>query len=231
MGLTIGITETEARYLNYHNWIIAAGEHIKIIKLTPINIDDINNCQGIILTGGVDTHPKFYKNERINYPFAPAEFNILRDDFEINVFNAAQKYGIPLLAICRGMQLVNVALGGNLIQDIEEFGKLDHRRHEETDGKHSISVVKGCLLHQIAGTERGIINSAHHQALGDIASSLKIAAFSPDGIAEAAEWKDSESKPFLLCIQWHPERLAQQEKGNVFEKNIRDHFLLVASKK
>jgi putative glutamine amidotransferase len=224
MHLTIGITDTEARYSNYPLWIKGDDSEIEIIQLIPENIHELEKCNGIVLSGGIDTHPKFYKNERLNYPLAPEEFNVVRDEFELNVFKFAQDENIPILAVCRGMQLVNVALGGDMIQDIEESGKSDHRRHEE-DGVHEITVVNDSLFYEIIGAEKCTINSAHHQALNTIANDLKVSAFSPDGIAEATEWKEKKDKPFLLCLQFHPERLAKQPKGNSIANNIRKEFL------
>lgn len=230
MNLTIGITDTETRYPNYPAWIKGANSELEIIKLTIANKEDLSKCDGIVLSGGLDTHPKFYKNKRTLYPFSPLEFNETRDEFEISVFNYAQKKNIPVLAVCRGMQLVNIALGGDLIQDIEENGKLNHRRLEDNDRMHEIIVSKDSLMYKITGTERVITNSAHHQALGKIAPALIVTAFSNDGIAEGAEWENKEDKPFLLCVQFHPERLAQQE-DNVLANNIREEFLKAVKNK
>ena len=225
MHLTIGITDTEARYEYYPTWVKGKNPDIEIIKLTVFNFDDIKKCDGIVLSGGVDTHPKFYGNERLNYPLAPKEFNIPRDEFELKVFEYALEKNIPVLGVCRGMQLVNVALGGNLIQDIEESGKLDHRRHEDVDGTHEVLVVKDSFLFEISGIEKCVVNSAHHQALDRIANDLKVNAYSPDGIAEGVEWKNKKGKPFLLCVQWHPERLSAQQPNNQIANLIREHFL------
>ncbi|MES2138537.1 MAG: gamma-glutamyl-gamma-aminobutyrate hydrolase family protein [Bacteroidota bacterium] len=230
MHLTIGITVTEARYSNYPLWIKGDDSDIEIIQLTQTNSEDLKKCDGIVLSGGIDTHPKFYKNECITYQFAPQKYDVARDEFELSVFKFAQEKNIPVLAVCRGMQLVNIALGGDMIQDIEESGKLDHRRHDK-DGMHEITVVKDSLFYEITGIETGIINSAHHQALGKIASDLKVSAFSPDGIAEAAEWKNKADKPFLLCVQYHPERLAQQQPENPFTRDIRKFFLKAVEQK
>ncbi len=229
MHLTIGITTTEARYEYYPSWIKGDNPDIEIIKLSITNFDDIKKCDGIVLSGGVDTHPKFYQNKRLNYPIAPDKFNVARDKFELNIFEYAQEKNIPVLGVCRGMQLVNVALGGDLIQDIQESGKLDHRRHGNIDGIHKIDVVKDSLLFKITGSDKGIINSAHHQALGRIANDLKVNAFSPDGIAEGIEWKNKKGKPFLICVQWHPERLAEQQPNNPFTNSIRNFFLNTVS--
>jgi putative glutamine amidotransferase len=229
MQLTIGITETEARYSNYPEWIKGSDAEIEIIKLTPLNFDELNNCDGIVLSGGIDTHPVFYKSDRLNYPLAPSQFNMDRDEFELSVWNYAQLKHIPVLAICRGMQLVNIALGGDLIQDIEETGKQDHRRHADKDGIHSIQVNRNSFLYEITQSETGTINSAHHQALGRIAQDLLVTAVSPDGIAEAAEWKNKNNKSFLLCVQWHPERLAQEQPTNPFTTKIKESFFNAAN--
>ncbi len=231
MHITIGITDTETRYQNYPAWIKGDNSDIEIIRLTPANIDDQKKCDGIVLSGGIDTHPKFYNNDCINYQFAPREYNAARDEFELKIFKYAQEKKKPLLAVCRGMQLVNIALGGDLIQDIEESGKLNHRRNEDSDRMHEITVVKGSLMYEIAGTESCIINSAHHQALGKIADELVITAFSPDGIAETAEWKNKKDRPFLFCVQFHPERLAQQQNTDTLPREIRKQFLKAVNQK
>lgn len=225
MSFTIGITFTKSHYANYPLWIKGDDDSVEIIQLQQANFDDLKMCDGIVLSGGIDSHPKFYTNERIDYPLSPKEFDVARDEFELSVFKFAQKNNIPVLAICRGMQLVNIALGADLIQDIEESGKADHRSHGDVDGIHEIKVAKDSLLYEISGTESGIVNSAHHQAIGKIAKELLVTAFSHDGIAEAAELKNKEGKPFLLCVQWHPERLAHQQKENPFAENIRKGFL------
>lgn len=231
MSLKIGITDTSSHYSNYPKWIKGDNASIEILQLKQNNYDDLKLCDGIILSGGIDTHPAFYNNKRIDYPNAPNEFNVVRDEFEIKVFKYARENNIPILAICRGMQLVNCALGGNLIQDIEEIGKPNHCRQGETDRIHEIKVMKDTLLYEISQTENRMVNSAHHQAIGDIADDLIITAFSPDGIAESAEWKNKKGKPFLLCVQWHPERQKYQYETSPFSKNIREEFLKAVENK
>jgi len=231
MHLNIGITDTETHYPNYPAWIKSDNSDIEIIRLTPKNIVDLEKCDGIVFSGGIDTHPKFYKNRCLNYQFAPRKFNAVRDEFELRVFKYAQEKNIPVLAVCRGMQLVNVALGGDLIQDIEEIGKLNHRRNGDVDRMHEMKVMNDSLMYELAEDENVIINSAHHQGLGKIANDLKVTAFSPDGIAEAAEWKNKKDKPFLLCVQFHPERLARQQEGSLLSHNIRKLFLKAVNQK
>jgi len=223
--LTIGITHTDSRYENYPLWIRDNDPAIRIIQLSPGNKDDLGKCNGIVLSGGIDTHPRFYNNKNLDYPNAPLEFSEERDEFELMVFGYALEKKLPVLAICRGMQLVNIALGGNLIQDIEDAGKNDHRRHGDTDGMHQIRVRENSLLFEIVGKDTGVINSAHHQALNNIAPDLEVNACSADGIAEGAEWKNKTGKPFLLCVQWHPERLVKTQPENPFANRIRIKFL------
>lgn len=224
MSITIGITDTESSYENYHSWIQESDTNSTIIKLSPATVHLIGNCKGIILSGGVDTHPSFYNNKRLNYPLAPREFNMERDKFELSVFEYSQTNNIPVLAICRGMQLVNIALGGDMIQDIEETNRTDHRKINNKDRIHAITVQKNSLLHSITQSEYGNVNSAHHQALGNIAEDLKVTAVSHDGVAECIEWKDATGKPFLLGVQWHPERFTDELSNSPFSKNIRDYF-------
>lgn len=223
--LTIGITETEAAYENYPVWIKGNDPEIEIIKLTTGNIDDLLKCSGIVLSGGIDIHPRFYNNSRINYPNAPKSFNEVRDEFELEVFQTAQERDLPVLAICRGMQLVNVFMGGTIIQDLEENKKSNHRKHNDRDGIHDIKIERYSLLFSICKNETGMINSAHHQGLEAIASELRVSAWSHDEIAEVIERKNWNSHPFFLGVQGHPERFAHFQPNNIFIHNIRLQFI------
>lgn len=225
MPTTIGITDTESSYQNYPSWINSYDSNIILLKLSPATAHLIPNCNGVILTGGVDTHPSFYNNKRLNYPLAPQKFNVERDKFELALFNYCQTNNIPMLAICRGMQLVNIALGGDMIQDIEETNRTSHRKINNKDRVHDITVQKDSLLYSITQCEQGKVNSAHHQALGNIAPDLKVTAVSNEGIAECIEWKNNSAKPFLLGVQWHPERFKDELHNSPFSKNIREYFI------
>lgn len=204
---------------------------IKIIELSweNQNSGDLYKCQGLLLTGGIDIAPVFYNSERSDYPNKPAAWNKARDQFEMNLFHAAQVAGIPVLGVCRGLQLVNIALGGNLVQDVEEAGKQNHRSQDGEDQLHTIQIQQSSLLSDISGISQGTVNSAHHQALDHVAETLQVNCFSPDGIAEGMEWKEKNDRPPLLCVQWHPERM-QDKYTNPLSKNIRDWFLLTAAK-
>ena len=123
----VGITTSDTNFQNYPNWI--AGEGVEIVQLsyTEKNTQDFDSCDGFVLTGGIDVHPVFYQNARVDYPNTTV-FNESRDLFEMQVFQYARQLNKPVLAICRGMQLVNIALGGNLIQDLQENGFENHRK-------------------------------------------------------------------------------------------------------
>lgn len=131
-------------------------------------------------------------------------------------------FNLPVLAICRGLQLVNVALGGDLIQDLEEAGKKNHRRMNDVDDEHTISISENSLMKEIVGCTSGSINGAHHQGIGRLSDELVATATSPEGVIEAVEWKEKEGEAWMLAVQWHPERM---KADAVCSKNIRDKFL------
>jgi putative glutamine amidotransferase len=228
--MKIGLTYTESRWENYPKWIQDADPTIELVELhwekhgLEEVWDLVEDCDGIILTGGVDIHPRFYENERLQFPNGDGKFNEERDEFEMHVFETALNCHLPVLAICRGLQLVNVALGGDLIQDLEEAGKKNHRRINDVDDEHPISISENSLLKEVVGNTSGIINGAHHQAIGKLSDELIATATSPDGVIEAVEWNGKTDEPWLLAVQWHPERMKDRET-NPTSKNIRDKFL------
>lgn len=221
--MKIGITETATNYHNYPRWIKDDDEEIEIIELsfTRENAHDVNLCDAVVLSGGVDIHPGFHcSNYSLHYPFAPEEFNVKRDEFELNVLERALARQIPILGICRGLQLVNVYYGGTLNLDNGEFNKT-HKKETE-DKIHAVQVEKKTLLHAITNADFGTVNSAHHQSIAKVGQGLIVSARAEDGVIEAIE-KSAKTLPFLLAVQWHPERMEDRE--NPFSKNIRDAFL------
>lgn len=224
--ITIGITESDTNFQYYAPYIKGEDKTIEIIILSYKHQqeDDLRRCDGIVLSGGVDVHPKFYNHSRLDYPLAQA-FNEKRDEWELHVFAHARANHLPVLAICRGMQIVNIALGGDLVQDIEEHGKHNHRTTAGQDGVHPIHLEKESMIFSLTNCTSGMVNSAHHQGLGRLAEEIMVSAQAEDSTIEAIEYKDKRMKPFLLGIQWHPERMFKSAGDDVFSKNVREAFI------
>ncbi|HEX8315506.1 MAG TPA: aldehyde dehydrogenase family protein, partial [Flavisolibacter sp.] len=229
MKKRIGISFSRTNFHYYWEWFTNADlqDDLQLVELSfeKGNAEDIASCDAFVLTGGVDIHPSFYSGKN-GYPNQPAAFQIERDIFEKKIYVYAQQYRLPVLAICRGMQLVNVLEGGKLLQDLEEANKV-HKKEGDDDKSHTIKVLPDSLLHEITGTHYAAINSAHHQALDPtaIGKSLVVSAYSePDSVIEAIEFNDKAERPFLLCVQWHPERITNKEE-HPFSENIKQRFL------
>jgi putative glutamine amidotransferase len=166
----------------------------------------LSKVDGLLLTGGDDVDPSNYGQE----PHPRLEDrDPVRDAFEIALARAAHKRAIPVLAICRGMQVANVALGGSLIQDIPSQVGESVRHRKGPDGNppsHEIAVEDGTRLRELVGGPRALVNSYHHQTADRVAPGLRVSARTADGVVEALE--DPEH-PFFVGVQWHPERAAE----------------------
>jgi putative glutamine amidotransferase len=165
----------------------------------------LDGMDGLLLTGGEDVDPVLYGAEP-----SPAlgEVHPARDAFEIALVRAARARRMPTLAICRGIQITNVALGGTLIQDLasERPDALTHDGDWDRDRRvHALDVTPGSRLAKALAATHLEVNSMHHQAVDRIAPGLVAVAHAPDGIIEGAEWHDSDW--WLLGAQWHPEEL------------------------
>jgi putative glutamine amidotransferase len=219
--ITIGITDCGS-YANYENWI-RKEPGIRTVKLSykDNNIRDIVLCDGVILSGGEDIHPRLYnKPEYLKYCDEIIEE---RDQFEWSVLEHTEKNNVPVLGICRGLQVANVFFGGSLIPDIPSFGKFNHSKFPKNDRYHTIVVDRDSHLFTVTGNETGNVNSAHHQSADLIGKGLVVNSFSPDGIVEGIERKKLDGKAYLMLVQWHPERMTDQE--DVFTKGIKNSFL------
>ncbi|WP_426445888.1 gamma-glutamyl-gamma-aminobutyrate hydrolase family protein [Paenibacillus sp. S-38] len=217
MKPVIGITSTivvrneysEGAYVHqdYHRSVERAGGLPVVLPLTsPETFRElIDLCDGIIFSGGEDVDPALYGAEP--HPQLGALFPE-RDRIEIEAVRHAVKTGKPLLAICRGVQVMNVALGGSLYQDLpSEFpGALEHMQHGVARGKatHAVYIDEISLLGSIFRHNQVRVNSLHHQALRQVAPELVITATSPDGVIEAVELP---GHPFAVGVQWHPESM------------------------
>jgi putative glutamine amidotransferase len=161
---------------------------------------------GLLFTGGGDLHPDTYAGN--GSPFIE-NVDPERDRVELHLARQAADQGKPFLGICRGLQVVNVALGGNLYADIraEQPGTLKHDCFEQGPRQrlaHAVDMTVGSRLAELLGSGQIWVNSGHHQAIHELGAGLQVSARAPDGIIEAVELG---THPFGLAVQWHPEWL------------------------
>jgi putative glutamine amidotransferase len=209
--IVIGITDSGYNFDSYETWLTEANPEIQVIKISHNydNIDDLDQCEAVLLSGGLDVHPKFYGHEEY---LEREVFKIMHDEtrdiFEMSVIEAVMKHKKPILAICRGMQLMNVYFGGSLVPDIMTYFRLDHTKmDEQNDRAHIISINKDTILQKLEPSLIAFVNSAHHQAIEEVAVDFKVNARSHDKIIEGIQWSNHKRKPFFLGVQWHPERM------------------------
>jgi putative glutamine amidotransferase len=227
--LKIGISFSTTNFANYWNWFSHEdlGDEFELVELSFLknNKADFDACEGFVLTGGTDIEPSTY-NGSSSYELMPEEFQVERDQFEEKIYRHAQQFAKPVLGICRGMQLVNILEGGRLIQDLA-IGNDVHRKTSE-DKEHIVHVEDGSLLGEVVGRRTGKINSAHHQAVDPetLGKNIMVSAFAAgeEGIVEGIEFRNKTNHPFMLCVQWHPERMKEKETSP-FSKNIKERFL------
>jgi putative glutamine amidotransferase len=222
--LKIGITDC-GKYENYRRWIESEpGMQAFKLSLHGRNADEVKSCDGILFSGGEDLHPDLYGRPEYVTDYGLKEIDPDRDRFEYEVIERALKLKKPVLGICRGLQLINVFLGGSLVPDIPRvFHSTAHGKTDGVDQTHFIRVEAGTLLQQISKQELGLVNSAHHQSADRPAASLRISAFSEPAIVEAMEWKEPANKSWLLMVQWHPERM--NDLSSPFSQSLKNAFL------
>lgn len=216
-------------YARYIHWMSAAAQDVECVDLWTLpSVDEavkaLENYSGLLLTGGPDVHPERYgKNDELHRCLIDAE----RDVLEFALYEKAHELNMPVLGVCRGAQVINVAQGGSLIIDIPSDMRTttEHARIADVDSMHGVIVEAGSILTKITGEVEGRINSAHHQAVKELGQGLRLSAKSDEGIGEGIEWDDTTNKPFLLGVQWHPERM---DYDNPFSLNIAQHFAFEA---
>ncbi len=205
----------------YPQAIEVAGGVPWIMSCTPspsLVAESVRQCAGVLLTGGDDLQPKLYASRlaaRLRKTVHAADAR--RDLAELLLIREIFRQRKPLLGICRGHQILNVALGGTLIVDIGQQVP-EALQHTRTDLKdqvvHDITLTPDSLMGRIFGRSSLGVNSTHHQAVGRLAQPLQATARSVDGIIEALELRagDRHAVPFLLSVQFHPERLIRRHK-------------------
>jgi putative glutamine amidotransferase len=198
----IGVTRC-SRLDDYLASIELSGGTARVLEVTESARSILKEVDGVLLTGGGDVDPVFYGEERHT---AVDDAEPGRDEFEIDLARRALDANLPLLAICRGSQVLNVAAGGTLIQDIptEITTEVEHRLEAPKDGiAHVVRLAPGSLLGRALGdADTCPVNSRHHQSVGQVARQLVTSATAPDGVVEAIE---SPKARFCVGVQWHPE--------------------------
>ncbi len=223
--MRVGVTDclNDDKYGLYAKWIHAIDTTVDIVKLSYLenNAEKVTELDGLLITGGGDVHPRFYTKE--DHLDLTEDVDERRDEFEFDVLEKALDSEVPIFGICRGMQVMNVCLGGSLIRDLKSEGFDDHSGSKQHPIAHAVTIHPHSLLKEVAGSTEPVVNSHHHQAVKDLGRGLVASAVSTDGVVEAAEWVMKDGMPFLLLVQWHPER--DKDQTNVFSKNLASLFL------
>ncbi len=178
-----------------------SGDTDQLLRLTRM-------VDGLLLTGGVDVDPLLYGEKKSSLC---GEISSIRDAMEFPLVRFAAEKGIPVLGICRGLQVMNCALGGTLYQDLlQSFSRdINHSRSDApSDPIHEVRVLQGSLLSAAVGSEALRVNSRHHQGIRKLAPTLTACAKASDGLIEGIEMPQH---PFFLGIQWHPESMSSRD--------------------
>jgi len=166
----------------------------------------IGCCSALLFPGGQDIHPNYYAHEA---HLCLGDVNLRVDEYQLKLIRSALEMRKPVLGICRGHQLLNVACGGTLLQDLSEAssGYLKHlENNRQSEAIHQVKSASGSILENLFGREF-LVNSRHHQVVHDVGAGLTAIAVAPDGVIEALQMNDRD---FVLSVQWHPETMIAQ---------------------
>lgn len=205
----IGITACR-KLEDYRQSVLHTGGEVRILDPSAGLSDVLEGVDGLMLTGGEDVAPSRYHEEP--HPTVH-DVNPARDEFEIELIAEARRRNLPIFAVCRGLQVLNVACGGTLVQDIpaQVAGALEHQLasppHQPFELAHEIWIEKDTLLarlmrERLSDADSCSVNSRHHQAVKQMAGGFRMSATAPDGVIEAIE---DPTARFCLGVQWHPE--------------------------
>jgi putative glutamine amidotransferase len=207
--IAIGVSKLSPNYASWLNQLHDKLEIIDLYSLPPEEvIKQLSSVSGILLTGGSDIHPGLYGRHE-DLPYC-RNIDVKRDEMEAIIIGLAFKFNKPLLGICRGQQVINVVRKGTLYADINAFVNTTIVHADQEDVYHPVSIREDSLLFRLTGISAGSVNSAHHQAVNNLAKGFLASAFSPDGLIEAIEADNTIDHPFCLAVQWHPERMEME---------------------
>ena len=198
-------------YLTYCEAVRRAGAVPLLIPPQPENAAEIlGRLDGLLLAGGFDCDPAVYGEDRHPSldPMDPR-----RQDNDLALAEAAREHGVPTLGICLGLQVMNVAAGGKLIQDIDSQHdtEIQHASDPDHRVRHDVIIEQGTKLASVLPAAELEVNSSHHQAVRTVGEGLRVTAHAPDGIIEGIE---DPRHPFYLGVQWHPEDMAGEESAS-----------------
>lgn len=218
------VYSVEAYYNNrdYVEFLKCADPNVMVMTVPLVNEEEAADIaelfDGLMITGGADLDPALYgKDNHGSTDMYPWEY----DSTDLHLYHAFRKAKKPVLGICRGIQVINVAEGGTLIQDLPTFSGLEHNQqnmvpsYTKYEPSHSIFTVRDTVMNELFG-DACFVNSFHHQAILECATGFTISAFSQDGVIEAIE------KDRVLAVQWHPERLREDAKEIALAKRFLD---------
>lgn len=198
-------------YTTYIEAVKRAGAVPVLIPPQPENAADVvEGLDGVLLAGGEDCDPAEYGEER--HPSCQT-MDVRRQKNDISLARAAREHGVPTLGICLGLQVMNVAAGGTLVQDIASAIEtdIDHASEPSDRHRHDVLVEQGTTLSRILPSQEYNVNSSHHQAVGRVASGFRVTAHAPDGVVEGLE---DPSHPFYVGVQWHPEDMPGEDSAS-----------------
>jgi putative glutamine amidotransferase len=209
--LTKGERDRAFAYTTYVDSLRRAGAVPVVIPPQPENAEAIvGGLDGILLAGGDDCDPSVYGEQR--HP-SVEPMDPRRQSNDLTLARVARERGIPTLGICLGVQMMNVAAGGTLIQDIDSELRTDieHASPASDRIEHDVLIEEGTRLAEIFGDQELKVNSSHHQAIRRVGDGLRVTAEAPDGIIEGLE---DPSHPFYVGVQWHPEDMAEDRSAS-----------------
>src|SRR5436853_6987810 len=170
-----GISKSDSEFERYTKWLEEGGLEYVVLDWEKNNFEDIKQCSSLILTGGVDIFPEFYNDWEDGKN--RTEFIPERDGFEFKLIDHAFVNNLPILGICRGLQIINCKLNGSLINDIETIRGTNHRKISQAEDRiHNVNVSSDSLLYEVVNEKSGIVNSSHHQAIDRVGEGLRVTA-------------------------------------------------------
>jgi putative glutamine amidotransferase len=225
MKIAISVSEKEkakGESSPYFQAMLKAGaraEELELVTARDAARVKAGHFDGVLFTGGEDVDPSFYDEPK---RYESVRENRARDEFEFALLDLALHHRLPILGICRGIQVINVRFGGTLYQDLKSDGatEVEHKQtapRPEATQTVTVTDTDSQLAQVIAGSCR--VNTLHHQAIKRLGRGLKATAHSEDGLYEAVE--SADDYPFLLAVQWHPEEMVDQpEQRKIFEEFV-----------